>query len=392
MVQSRERIMSMIEDQIYQKSKLLSELNVGMQDLRKDSITKFLDLVETKRSGAEFSFGIDTYPSAKSFSSIDRRLLTAILKMSGHTKIVTEKDAGFYCKVILTDIKDSTFSFECKIQSYLHSFFGLHYLDHYIVYDGSNLKFLRDMLEEYSYNEIVSEFAEINGLKTFEVPNYFCQVDSRWGGIDTNEEALRYIESDSDAVDFFISQKDDRQKLYMLLQILKNDGYLITEDNFVSEFDESFVFELELEISPKRANDAIIKSVRKEAKSRYRQECSAVRNQFSAKLREDSVSDKEKIGYILIDSDASEFDAGLPRNMYRKVFFHYKEEVIDVEANNQILHDVAKFSIYEAQIIADINEDAFEGYRSCVDRTLIAEYFVYDAKMYTSLTDLIADQ
>ena len=384
--------MSMIEDQIYQKSKLLSELNVRIQDLRKDSITKFLDLVETKRSGAEFSFGLDMYPSEKSFSSIDRKLLTAILKMSGHTKIVIEKDSGFYCKVILADIKDSTFSFECKIHSYLHSFLRFHYLDHYVVYDGSNLKFLRDMLEEYSYKEIVSEFAEINGLKTFEVPTYFCQVDSRWGGIDDNEEALRYIENDTDAVDFFINQKDDRQKLYMLLQILENDGYLITEDNFVSEFDESFTFDLELEISPKRANDVIIKSTRKEAKSRYRQECAAVRNQFSAKLREEDVSDKEKIGYILISGDRSEFDASLPRDTYRRFIFHYKEEVIEVEANNQVLHDVVRFSIYEAQIIADINADTFEEYKSSTDRTLIAEYFVYNAKMYTNLTDLIADQ
>lgn len=228
--------------------------------------------------------------------------------------------------------------------------------------------------------------------KVYEVPTYFCQVDSNYGGIDENEEALRYIESDSDAIDFFINQKDDRQKLYMLLKILENDGYQIEEDNFVSEFDESFVFDLEIEISSKRANDAIVKSTRKEAKSRYRQECSAIRNQFSAKLREDNVSDKEKISYIFIDSDASEFDAELPRDVYRRVFFHYKEDVIDVETANQILHDVVKFSIYEAQIISDINVNAFEEYRSCTDRTLIAEYFVYNAKTYASLTDLIEDQ
>lgn len=392
MVQSREHIMSMIEDQIWQKSKLLSEMNVGMQDLRKDSITKFLDLVETKQSDAEFSFGLSIHPSEKSFSSRDRKSLAAILKTSSHTKIVTEKDAGIHCKLTLTEVKDSTFSFECKVHSYLHSFFGFYYLDHYIVYDGSNMTFLRDVLEEASYSEIVTDFAEINGLQVYEVPTYFCQVDSNYGGIDENEEALRYIESDSDAIDFFINQKDDRQKLYMLLKILENDGYQIEEDNFVSEFDESFVFDLEIEISSKRANDAIVKSTRKEAKSRYRQECSAIRNQFSAKLREDNVSDKEKISYIFIDSDASEFDAELPRDVYRRVFFHYKEDVIDVETANQILHDVVKFSIYEAQIISDINVNAFEEYRSCTDRTLIAEYFVYNAKTYASLTDLIEDQ
>lgn len=125
MVQSREHIMSMIEDQIWQKSKLLSEMNVEMQDLRKDSITKFLDLVETKQSDAEFSFGLSIHPSEKSFSSRDRKSLAAILKTSGHTKIVTEKDAGIHCKLKLTEVKDSTFSFECKVHSYLHSFFVL---------------------------------------------------------------------------------------------------------------------------------------------------------------------------------------------------------------------------------------------------------------------------
>lgn len=76
----------------------------------------------------------------------------------------------------------------------------------------------------------------------------FCQVDSNWGGIDENEEALQYIENESDAVDFFISQKDRRQKLYMLLKILENDGYLITYDDFVVEFDESFTFDLEIDL------------------------------------------------------------------------------------------------------------------------------------------------
>ena len=52
MTQSRDHIMSMIEDQIYQKSRLMSELDVGMQDLDSISVIKFLDLLESppKRS------------------------------------------------------------------------------------------------------------------------------------------------------------------------------------------------------------------------------------------------------------------------------------------------------------------------------------------------------
>lgn len=173
MSQSRDHIMSMIEDQIYQKSKLLSELNVGMQDLCENSVSKFLDLLETNQSGAKFLFGISRYATSKVFKSIDRKLLAAILKTSGYTKIITEKDAGLRCEVTLTEIKDSIFSFECKVHAYLHSFFGFNRLDHYIVYDGAKIKLLRDMLEEYSYNEIVTEFADINSLKAHEVPTYF---------------------------------------------------------------------------------------------------------------------------------------------------------------------------------------------------------------------------
>ena len=248
MVHSRERIMSMIEDQIYQKSKLLSELNVGMQDLDSISVIKFLDLLEANQPGAEFLFGVSKYATSKPFRSLNRKLLSAILTTSGYNRIVTEKDAGVRCRVTLTEIKDSIFSFECKVHSYLNSYFGFDHLDHYIVYDGTKVELLRDMLEECSYDEIVTEFADINSLKAHEVPTYFCQVDSNWGGIDENEEALQYIENESDAVDFFISQKDRRQKLYMLLKILENDGYLITYDDFVVEFDESFTFDLEIDL------------------------------------------------------------------------------------------------------------------------------------------------
>ena len=173
MVQSRERIMSMIEDQIYQKSRLMSELDVGMQDLDKNSAIKFLDLLETRQSGAEFLFGISKYATSKPFRNINRKLLAAILKTSGYNRIVTEKDAGVRCRVTLTEIKDLIFSFECKVHSYLNSYFGFDHLDHYIVYDGTKVELLRDMLEEYNYDEIVTEFAEINGLKALEVPTYF---------------------------------------------------------------------------------------------------------------------------------------------------------------------------------------------------------------------------
>ena len=248
MTQSRDHIMSMIEDQIYQKSRLMSELDVGMQDLDKNSAIKFLDLLEANQPGAEFLFGVSKYATSKPFRSLNRKLLSAILKTSGYNRIVTEKDAGVRCRVTLTEIKDSIFSFECKVHSYLNSYFGFDRLDHYIVYDGVEVKLLRDLLEECSYDEIVTEFADINSLKAHEVPTYFCRVDSNWGGIDENEEALQYIENESDAVDFFISQKDRRQKLYMLLKILENDGYLITYDDFVVEFDESFTFDLEIDL------------------------------------------------------------------------------------------------------------------------------------------------